>query len=414
MYLLLGWSVPVTPETFRWFDGLAGLGGSPVSALLILAVFGVTYGFARPPDKWVRTSRKKMGAKSVMGLAHTILHGLSFTTVMWLAMGICHALTLDGWSLTALSLVLVAILGAGFGSVSVGAYLALCCAAFRAHGNEAFSAMSRTDYKNFLRLHIDTDGVLTVYPLGIRKVTRTSGWRLDPHNLPGASWLAPASAADTPTAHFIEPPFTIDGRARHQPDAATGRGHGAYPGCGGGRRPAPADSQRAVARRPRRHQLDHRRLPGSKQGPFGYSECRGGRRLTHHSPRSPFLSSSRPQRRPVRTPRGCGQLGTTRRVRGGPTTIHHDIRASSLCSPAGPGPVRLPARCPATPAPGHQRRLVPWWTPRRWTVLPMCFPRTEDHRGVSRTDRIGCGPRPSRPTRVPDFPAAYEHCRLTV
>ncbi len=212
MYLLLGWSVPVATENFRWFDGLIGLGRSPVSALLIVAVFGVAYGFARPPDKWVRTPGRKMGAKSVMGVSHTILHGLLFTTAMWLAVGVCHTLTLHGGSFTALLLALVAILGAGFGSVAVGAYLAVCCAAFRAHGDEAFSAMGRTGYKNLLRLHIDTDGVLTVYPLGIRKATKTKNWRLDPHNPPGASWMAPASADDTPKAHFIEPPFTIDGR----------------------------------------------------------------------------------------------------------------------------------------------------------------------------------------------------------
>jgi hypothetical protein len=220
MYLLLGWSVEFSlrafpdrvsrlgqsGEAFHWFDGLIGLGRNPVSVLLVLGLFGVVYGFAKPPDTWVR---KKVG-KAMMGVAHTILHMLVFITSMWLAVHVCRALDLHGASFIAGLLALLAILGAALGSLVLGAYLAFCCTALKAHRNEAFSAMRRTDYKNFLRLHIDADGILNVYPLGVRKTT--NNWRLDPHNTAEASWLAPTSDDDTPKAHFIEPPFTIDGR----------------------------------------------------------------------------------------------------------------------------------------------------------------------------------------------------------
>ncbi len=221
MYLLLGWSVEFglrafpgrlsrldqPGEAFRWLDGLVGLGRNPMSVLLVLGLFGAVYGFAKPPDKWVR---KKVGTKAAMGVAHTVLHLLAFITSIWLAVHVCRALDLLGAGFTAGLLALLAILGAVLGSLVLGAYLAFCCAVLKAHGNEAFSAMCRTDYKNFLRLHIDAEGVLNVYPLGLRKATKN--WWLDPNNKAEASWLAPASEDDAPKAHFIETPFTIDGR----------------------------------------------------------------------------------------------------------------------------------------------------------------------------------------------------------
>ena len=45
---------------------------------------------------------------------------------------------------------------------------------FRQHTNEAFSSLKIPDWKNFLKMHIDRDGVLTIYPVGIRRAPRTS------------------------------------------------------------------------------------------------------------------------------------------------------------------------------------------------------------------------------------------------
>lgn len=221
LYLLLGWSVEFglrifpsplsrldqTGAAIGWFDGLIGLIRNPLSILIVLSLLGTTYGFAKPPDRWMH---KKMATKTVMGLAHGILHVLAFITSLWLSVAVCQALELHGAGFTAVLLALLFILGATLGSLTFSAYLVVCCTALKAHRNETFSAMGRTDYKNFLRLHIDTDGKLTVYPLGIRKTT--NNWRLDPDNTPEAPWWAPASDADAPKAHFIEDPFAIDGR----------------------------------------------------------------------------------------------------------------------------------------------------------------------------------------------------------
>jgi hypothetical protein len=100
------------------------------------------------------------------------------------------------------------VVGGLVGALVMGMYLAVCCAWLRAHGNEAFSSMGLTRYKNFLRLHIDGDGVLTIYPIGLDRAN--SKWRLDPENRDNeeASWLAPDSTELRP--RLIESPIVID------------------------------------------------------------------------------------------------------------------------------------------------------------------------------------------------------------
>jgi hypothetical protein len=58
------------------------------------------------------------------------------------------------------------------GPILMGAYLLVSLNVFGRHSNEAFSSLRIQDYKNFLRLHIDKDGHLKIYPIGIKKVPR--------------------------------------------------------------------------------------------------------------------------------------------------------------------------------------------------------------------------------------------------
>ena len=66
----------------------------------------------------------------------------------------------------------VYLLGFVVGSFVMGLYLVLSLNFWGRHGNEAFSSLGIEDYKNFLRLHINEDGDLTIYPIGIRRVPR--------------------------------------------------------------------------------------------------------------------------------------------------------------------------------------------------------------------------------------------------
>ncbi len=58
------------------------------------------------------------------------------------------------------------------GSAIMGIYLLFSLNFLGRHGNEAFSSLGIEDWKNFVRLHINEKGDLTIYPVGIRRVPR--------------------------------------------------------------------------------------------------------------------------------------------------------------------------------------------------------------------------------------------------
>ena len=76
------------------------------------------------------------------------------------------------------------------------------------HGNEGYAPLHHQDLKHFLRLRIDADGALTVYPIGIARVSRK--WRLCPDEPAHAPWFVPDGAEPVP--QLIERPIRIDGR----------------------------------------------------------------------------------------------------------------------------------------------------------------------------------------------------------
>ena len=71
------------------------------------------------------------------------------------------------------SVVAVSLVGGYFiGSLIMGMYLFTSLHVFGRHDNEAFSALKIEDYKNFLRLHIDQAGDLTIYPIKLERVPK--------------------------------------------------------------------------------------------------------------------------------------------------------------------------------------------------------------------------------------------------
>jgi len=90
------------------------------------------------------------------------------------------------------------------GSLIMGAYLLLSLNLFGRHGNEAFSSLGVEDWKNFVRLHIDENGDLTIYPIGIKRVPRK--WRQRNGN--HGPELEPDDDKAT-NAELIEPPIVM-------------------------------------------------------------------------------------------------------------------------------------------------------------------------------------------------------------
>ncbi|HEV2069018.1 MAG TPA: hypothetical protein VGR26_04410, partial [Acidimicrobiales bacterium] len=177
------------------------LWSSPTAFLLILLIF-VTVGLM------VRLAHDASGAaRLLLGLLHSLMLFATLPATMIVASTLSSGVSGNAASLVTF-LALVAVLGGIGGVLGIAAYLWLAnCFGF--HGNETYAPLHHMDYKNFLRLHIDTEGTLSVYPVGIDRVGRK--WKLCPDAADEAPWFDPVG--DEPTPHLIEAPI----RSRRQP-----------------------------------------------------------------------------------------------------------------------------------------------------------------------------------------------------
>jgi hypothetical protein len=103
-----------------------------------------------------------------------------------------------------LAAAVIFVLGFIVGSFIMGLYLLLSLNFFGRHGNEAFSSLGVEDFKNFIRLHINGNGDLTIYPIGLRRVPRK--WKARTGD------TGPELVPDDPKAtdpELIEPPIVM-------------------------------------------------------------------------------------------------------------------------------------------------------------------------------------------------------------
>jgi hypothetical protein len=73
------------------------------------------------------------------------------------------------------------------------------------HSGEIWGALASTDYKSFLRMKIDRDELLTIYPVGVR---HSAKWRFEPEGDVGDPWFVPDS--EEPAPALIEAPIVLD------------------------------------------------------------------------------------------------------------------------------------------------------------------------------------------------------------
>jgi hypothetical protein len=156
-----------------------------------------------------------------MGGVHALAHVLAAFTIALFSVSLVGTIsTPDGWRLPIpwgggyhfdldtrmlLATLLILIGGYVLGSFIMGLYLLVSMNVFGRHSNEAFSSLAIQDWKNSLRLHIDTNGDLTIYPIGIRRVPRR--WKER-----GQGETGPELVSDDPQAtepELIEPPIVM-------------------------------------------------------------------------------------------------------------------------------------------------------------------------------------------------------------
>lgn len=98
-----------------------------------------------------------------------------------------------------------------FGSLLAGflfsLYLVIGDLVFGIHTNEAFSSQSIADYKNFLRIHIDGQGQLSIYPIGVDEVC--DEWKYMPGATDGKPFYEPVKGAIGDRIHLIEGPIVF-------------------------------------------------------------------------------------------------------------------------------------------------------------------------------------------------------------
>lgn len=181
-------------------DLLPALWQSPIAFLLMMLIIGSL-------ATTIRLAHDASGVpRLVLGLAHSALQFGGLGLVLVVSSSVAGGF--EGAASLLVFLGLVWVLGGLGGVIGVSGYLwATNCFGF--HANEAFAPLHHMDQKNFLRLHIDGEGSLTIFPIGIERVGRR--WRFRPGGAPHEPWLSPPDGEDL-AHHLIEPPV----RLRHE------------------------------------------------------------------------------------------------------------------------------------------------------------------------------------------------------
>ena len=180
---------------------------SPTTFLLITLVIA---SFAA----MIRLAHDAQGvSRLLIGLAHSVLQFGGLGAVVVVASKVTS--TWEGPSSLVAFLSLVWVLGGIGGVLGVSGYL-WATNSLGYHANEAYAPLHHMDQKNFLRLHIDASGTLTVYPVGIDRVCRR--WRFSPDGAAHEPWLVPTDGGPKP--HLIEPPLALPGRGQRQTSPA--------------------------------------------------------------------------------------------------------------------------------------------------------------------------------------------------
>jgi hypothetical protein len=135
-----------------------------------LTMFGIGAAFIYFAD------HKEWSRRLPIGATHALAHILIFLIVLFvLARHLPGSLRTDFWII-----VLTAVLCGLVNPTIFGAYLLVSLNGFSLHWNEAFSSLRIEDYKGFLRLKIDPQGNLTVYPIAIERVPHAEDGALLP------------------------------------------------------------------------------------------------------------------------------------------------------------------------------------------------------------------------------------------
>jgi len=167
-------------------------------AIMLLVTIGGAVLFAKPPTARSQGRLPQWLLGGGHGLAHV---GLAVAgTWAWLQLPFVDW----PWPLPPVAAALIYGPIVGYvASLLVAGYL-LLAGTFGVNLNELFAGQGIEDAKSFLRMHIATDGTLTIYPVAIDHVCR--GWQANPGGAPGTPWVVPKEPL---TVRLAEDPIVI-------------------------------------------------------------------------------------------------------------------------------------------------------------------------------------------------------------
>jgi hypothetical protein len=167
------------------------------------------------------TDTHSLPYRIIMGGLHAVAHVLAaFTIALFCVSFVASISTPASWRVPIpwgggyqfgldtrmlLAALMIFIGGYVVGSFIMGLYLLISMNVFGRHSNEAFSSLAIQDWKNFLGLHIDKSGDLTIYPIGIKRVPRR--WEPRGEGETGPELVSKDRRATAP--ELIEPPIVM-------------------------------------------------------------------------------------------------------------------------------------------------------------------------------------------------------------
>ena len=170
----------------------------PLIFMLTVILIGAVL-FAQPPG----ASSDKHTRHWILG----ILHGLAQIALAAAGTWVWLQLPVRGWTwpgpLVVAAVIYLPVIGVV--ATQLCALYLLIASFFKVNVNELYAGQGIEDAKSFLRLHIDRNGTLTVYAIGIDKICRN--WEADPEAADDASWLKPVEPL---TARLIEEPIKVE------------------------------------------------------------------------------------------------------------------------------------------------------------------------------------------------------------
>ena len=107
------------------------------------------------------------------------------------------------------------VIGGLAGATVVGIYLVVSDMLLGWHTNQVFAAQSIMNYRNFVRIFVDPRGILTIYPIGLRRIPRK--WRYARERNDHDPYYEPTDRVLQP--HLIEGPLSVTPRDRPRPVA---------------------------------------------------------------------------------------------------------------------------------------------------------------------------------------------------